>query len=86
MTKAKRGGLANRRLCVSELHSQETVVKHLFDVIAPAMKDRPGGYTRIIKAGRRHGDNAPMAYIQFVGFEYGSPFHPRSDDRILDGK
>ena len=38
----------------------------LFDVIGPRYKDRPGGYTRVLKAGFRHGDNAPMAIIEFV--------------------
>ena len=43
-----------------------TQVKKLFDVLAPRYKDRQGGYTRIIKAGFRYGDNAPMAVIEFV--------------------
>ena len=42
------------------------MVKKLFDVLAPRYKDRQGGYTRIIKAGFRYGDNAPMAVIEFV--------------------
>ncbi len=41
-------------------------VRKLFDVLAPRYKDRQGGYTRIIKAGFRYGDNAPMAVIEFV--------------------
>jgi len=41
-------------------------VKKLFDVIGPRYADRPGGYTRVLKAGFRHGDNAPMALIEFV--------------------
>jgi large subunit ribosomal protein L17 len=43
-----------------------TQVKKLFDVIGPRYADRPGGYTRVLKAGFRHGDNAAMAFIEFV--------------------
>ena len=42
------------------------MVKKLFEVIGPRYKERPGGYTRVLKAGFRYGDNAPMAVIEFV--------------------
>ena len=54
-----------RRLAYSVLGNR-TLVKKLFDEIAPAFADRNGGYTRVVKAGFRRGDNAPMAIIQFV--------------------
>ena len=65
VTLGKKGGLAMRRQAISEMRDQDQVRK-LFDVIASRYKDRQGGYTRIIKAGFRYGDNAPMAVIEFV--------------------
>lgn len=65
VTLAKRGGLSNRRLAMSRL-GDETQLKKLFDVLAERYGDREGGYTRIIKAGYRASDAAPMAVIEFV--------------------
>jgi large subunit ribosomal protein L17 len=65
VTLGKRGGLNLRRQAISELRDQ-AMVKKLFDVLATRYKDRQGGYTRIIKAGFRYGDNAPLAVIEFV--------------------
>ena len=65
ITLAKRGGLSNRRLAQSRLMDDAQLVK-LFDVIAPRYADRNGGYTRIIKAGIRASDAAPIAIIEFV--------------------
>jgi large subunit ribosomal protein L17 len=65
VTLGKRGGLALRRQAISEMRDSDSA-KKLFDVLAPRYKDRHGGYTRIIKAGFRYGDNAPMAVIEFV--------------------
>ncbi len=65
VTLARRDDLAARRLALSELRHLPTVRK-LFAVIGPRYKERPGGYLRIIKAGFRHGDNAPVAVIEFV--------------------
>ena len=65
VTLGKRGGLALRRQAISEMRDIEQA-KKLFEVLAPRYKDRHGGYTRIIKAGFRYGDNAPMAVIEFV--------------------
>jgi len=65
VTLAKRGGLANRRLAMSRLMDDTQLVK-LFDVLAERYKDRNGGYTRIIKAGIRASDAAPIAIIEFV--------------------
>ena len=65
VTLGKKGDLAARRQAISEL-GDIAMVKKLIDVIAPRYKDRQGGYTRIIKAGFRYGDNAPMAVIEFV--------------------
>src|SRR3954469_21472347 len=65
VTLGKKGGLAMRRQAISEMRDVDQVRK-LFDTLATRYKDRQGGYTRIIKAGFRYGDNAPMAVIEFV--------------------
>jgi large subunit ribosomal protein L17 len=65
ITFAKRGDLAARRK-VMTIVRDKTVVHELFTEIAPAMEQRQGGYTRIVKIGNRKGDNAPMAVIELV--------------------
>jgi large subunit ribosomal protein L17 len=65
ITLAKRGGLSNRRLAHARLLDDTQLVK-LFDVLAPRYADRQGGYARIIKAGIRASDAAPMAVIELV--------------------
>ena len=65
ITFGKKGDLAARRRVLRSI-ADKSVVHDLFTVIAPAMAERPGGYTRIIKIGNRKGDNAPMAVIELV--------------------
>jgi large subunit ribosomal protein L17 len=65
VTLAKKGGLSNRRLAHGKLMDDAQLVK-LFDVIGPRYSARPGGYTRIIKAGIRSSDAAAVAIIEFV--------------------
>ncbi len=65
ITLAKVDSVANRRLAFNRLRDRDSVTK-LFNVLGPRFKVRPGGYTRILKMGYRVGDNAPMAYIEFV--------------------
>ena len=65
VTLAKKGGLSNRRLAQGRLMDDAQLVK-LFDVIAPRYADRNGGYTRVVKAGIRASDAAPIAIIEFV--------------------
>lgn len=65
VTLAKKGGLANRRIAISRVRDQEQV-KKLFDVLGERYAERNGGYIRIMKAGYRYGDAAPMAVIEFV--------------------
>lgn len=72
ITLAKRGGLSNRRLAMSRL-GDDVQLKKLFDVLAERYAGRDGGYTRIIKAGIRQSDAAPIAIIELV-------------DRDLDAK
>jgi large subunit ribosomal protein L17 len=65
VTLAKRGDLHARRQAISRTRS-EAAVQKLFSDLAPRYKARNGGYTRIMKAGFRYGDNAPLAVIEFV--------------------
>ncbi|MBX9899130.1 MAG: 50S ribosomal protein L17 [Qipengyuania sp.] len=65
VTLAKRGGLSNRRLAMSRL-GDETQLRKLFEVLAGRYEGREGGYTRIVKAGYRASDAAPLAIIEFV--------------------
>ena len=65
ITLAKKGGLSNRRLAHARLQDDTQLTK-LFEVLAERYKDRNGGYTRIIRLGRRQGDNAEMAVIELV--------------------
>ena len=65
ITLAKKGGLSNRRLAHARMLDDAQLVK-LFDVLAPRYAERNGGYTRVIKAGIRQSDSAPIAVIEFV--------------------
>jgi large subunit ribosomal protein L17 len=65
ITLAKRGDLHARRLALSRLRDEAMVAK-LFGTLGPRYADRPGGYTRVLKAGFRYGDSAPMAVIELV--------------------
>ncbi len=85
ITLAKRGDLHSRRLAVARMRDEKQV-KKLFDVLGPRYKDRNGGYTRVLKAGFRYGDNAPMAVIELVdrdesakGQDSGPPQNADSD-------
>jgi large subunit ribosomal protein L17 len=65
VTLGKRGGLHARRQAIAQMRDL-AMVKKLFDVIGPRYKERNGGYTRVLKAGFRYGDSAPVAVIEFV--------------------
>jgi len=73
VTLGKQGTLAARRLAFSKLGKKQAVHK-LFTELGPRFSDRPGGYTRVVKAERRVGDGAPMAFIEFV--ERAAPVEP----------
>jgi large subunit ribosomal protein L17 len=65
ITWGKRGDVHARRLAARQVRSR-TIVKKVFDELAPRYRDRPGGYTRIMKIGFRHGDNAPVVIMELV--------------------
>ncbi len=65
ITKARKGGVHNHRQVVAFIGDKDMAHK-LFEEIGPRYESRPGGYTRILKLGPRHGDNAPMARIELV--------------------
>lgn len=80
ITLAKRGDLHSRRLAASRL-KQDMHVSKLFDVLGERYKERKGGYTRVLKAGFRYGDMAPMAIIEFVDRD---PDAKGSADKVRD--
>ncbi len=72
VTKARLDTMHSRRIIFSYLEDKEAI-KELFATVVPAIGDRPGGYTRILKIGNRAGDNAEMAFIEFVDFNELAP-------------
>jgi large subunit ribosomal protein L17 len=72
ITLGRRGDIHARRQALAYLRSQE-VVHELFSEVAPRFRDRPGGYTRIVKLGPRPGDSAPMVYLELVDFVPQAP-------------
>src|ERR1700761_127734 len=71
VTLGKRGGLHARRQAIAQMRDIP-MVKKLFEVIGPRYKERNGGYTRVLKAGFRYGDSAPVAVIVFVDRDFGA--------------
>ena len=66
ITLGKRGDLHARRIAISRLHGDRVLAEKLFGTLADRYRDRKGGYTRVLKAGFRYGDSAPMAIIELV--------------------
>ena len=88
VTLGKRGDLHARRNAISQIRD-EAMVKKLFDVLGPRYKARPGGYLRVLKAGFRAGDNAPMAVIEFVDRDVdarGQDSGPSQKAEIVDSE
>jgi large subunit ribosomal protein L17 len=86
ITLGKRGDLHARRLAMSQIRDAD-VVRKLFDVIGPRYRDRQGGYTRVLKAGFRYGDNAPMAVIEMVDRDVdarGMNSGPTQKDEVVE--
>src|SRR5450759_5309939 len=78
VTLGKRGGLHARRLALKSVPESD-VIQRLFDEIAPRFKERVGGYTRILKLGRRPGDGAEMAIIEFIDFDWA---HRQAEKKV----
>jgi large subunit ribosomal protein L17 len=86
ITLGRRGDLHARRLAMSQIRD-DAMVKKLFEVLGPRYKGRPGGYCRVLKAGFRYGDNAPMAVIEFVDRDVdarGQDSGPTQKDEIVE--
>jgi large subunit ribosomal protein L17 len=86
ITLGKRDDLHARRLAMSQLRD-DTMVKKLFEVLGPRYRSRPGGYTRVLKAGFRYGDNAPLAVIEFVDRDVdarGQDSGPTQKDEVVE--
>ena len=86
VTLGKRGDLHARRNAIAQVRD-EAMVRKLFDVLGPRYKARPGGYLRVLKAGFRQGDNAPMAVIEFVDRDVdarGQDSGPSQKDELVE--
>lgn len=81
VTLGKKQSLHSQRLLLARYPNQKTVSTIVKD-LAPRFKDRPGGYTRILKLGARPGDNAEMAYIEFV--DYTAPVKTEVDAKAME--
>lgn len=81
ITLGKAGTISDRRLAVARLHN-EAAAKILFTELAPVFKDRPGGYTRIIRLGERQGDAASLAILEWVD----APLEAAPAETKTDGK
>ena len=89
ITRAKVDTVANRRLVASELgNNSSATVKKLFTVLGPRYAKRPGGYTRVLKAGFRYGDAAPMAIIELVDRDVNAKKIVKSnaEDKVAEKK
>ncbi len=84
----KRGDLHARRQAIAELRDI-AMVRKLFDVLGPRYKERNGGYCRIMKAGFRYGDNAPLAVIEFVDRDVaaqGQDSGPAQNEEVVNSE
>ncbi len=84
ITLAKRGDLHARRQAISRTRDTEQVGK-LFEVLGPRYKDRKGGYSRVLKAGFRYGDNAPMAVIELVDRDESEKGKDSGPTQVVEG-
>jgi large subunit ribosomal protein L17 len=86
ITLGKRGDLHARRQAIAQI-KDIALVKKLFEVLGPRYKDRNGGYTRVLKAGFRFGDNAPLAVIEFIDRDVdarGQDSGPSQKDEVVE--
>ena len=88
ITLGKRGDLHARRLAMSQIRD-DAMVKKLFEVLGPRYGERQGGYCRVLKAGFRYGDNAPLAVIEFVDRDVdarGMDSGPTQKDELVESE
>jgi len=85
ITLGKQGSLHARRQALA-IVQDKTVVQKLFDTIASRFRDRPGGYTRIIKVGRRHGDAAPVSLVELVGSDGAAETTSGKEKKVKQGR
>lgn len=85
ITKGKADTAHAKRVVLQKYPNKETV-KTIFSDLSKRFKDRPGGYTRIIKLGARPGDNAPMAYIEFVDYKPTESKAAKAKDTVKEVK
>ncbi len=85
ITVGKKSNLATRRVLISKIANSDAVDSIMTD-LSQRFKSRPGGYTRIIKIGRRPGDTAEMAFIEFVDYNYKDKLEEKSDDKVKKEK
>lgn len=81
ITLARKNTLAARRLALAYL-TKEAAVQKLFAELGPRFKERPGGYTRIVKIGPRSGDGAPMALLELLGAEYKKKTKKKEKEKV----
>jgi len=86
ITRAKVDSVANRRVAAAEVGNDDATVKKLFAVLGPRYAKRPGGYTRVLKAGFRYGDAAPMAVIELVDRDVKAKGAGQKADKDAAGK
>jgi large subunit ribosomal protein L17 len=85
VTLGKRGDLHARRQAIAQIRDEDQVRK-LFGVIGPRYKDRQGGYIRILKAGYRYGDSAPVAVIEFVDRDTSAKGLDSGPEQVTEGE
>jgi large subunit ribosomal protein L17 len=85
ITLGKKGDLATTRLLLSRYPNKEAVSTIMKD-LSPRFSARPGGYTRIIKIGRRPGDTAEMAFLEFVDYDYEAKSGASTEEKATKGK
>jgi large subunit ribosomal protein L17 len=83
ITLGKKGGLHNRRLAYAQLRD-DVIVAKLFGPIAERYSQRPGGYTRVLKAGFRYGDAAPLAFIELVDRDVAAKGQDSGPVQVMD--
>lgn len=81
ITLGKKGDLSTRRLLLSKLGNNLSAVKSLMEDISKRFEERPGGYTRVIKIGRRPGDTAEMAFLEFVDYDFNTAKVSNTDEQ-----